>query len=175
MITGLEEVIIKRMDLHPIPLSYSRSIFKSPLPWNMNKSERDLHKEMKELLYFDSRFNFLRVHNGLRKSQYHLLIGPSGCGKSSLCRSVVADCAKHENAREDKQPTLWPRVEVRTASSIPLKRRTTDRTKLLVCLEQAQNSASFLARFIIRLEFNLRLLFGIPGLFDSKWQAFLCV
>ena len=35
-----------------------------------------------ETVFFESKFEFLKDQNGLRKSQLHILLGPTGAGKS---------------------------------------------------------------------------------------------
>lgn len=58
-------------------------------------SDEDLEFINKRLneQYFESRFQFLDEHKGIRNGYLHLLIGTTGSGKSTLTRSIIEDCA----------------------------------------------------------------------------------
>lgn len=59
--------------------------------------------------YFESDFNFLKAHNGLRPGCIHVLLASSGAGKSSIIRKIALDSGKSssvmvwlsEETRED--------------------------------------------------------------------------
>jgi len=47
------------------------------------------HKDKNETIYFNSKFNFLNQHNGIRPNKMHLLIAPTHVGKSTLVHSII--------------------------------------------------------------------------------------
>lgn len=66
----------------------------------MNKIKTFINDEDLEFLskrhneqYFDSKFEFLNEHRGIRNSVLHLLVGSTGSGKSTLSRNIMLDCA----------------------------------------------------------------------------------
>lgn len=55
--------------------------------------EIEMHSQLKDRVIFDSRYEFLRAHNGLRPNCLHGLIGTTGCGKSTLFKCVITEAA----------------------------------------------------------------------------------
>jgi len=55
--------------------------------------------------YFESRFEFLNEHKGIRNSVLHVLIGSTGSGKSTLSRNIMLDCAYN------KKVVVWASEE----------------------------------------------------------------
>lgn len=41
--------------------------------------------------YFKSRFEFLKIHNGIRPGELHLLMAGTGVGKSTLTKAIIQD------------------------------------------------------------------------------------
>lgn len=50
----------------------------------------EAQREASSILY-DTKFNFLRQHNGFRNSNIHLILGTSGGGKSTTVRTLLID------------------------------------------------------------------------------------
>lgn len=44
--------------------------------------------------FFSCRFNFLKVHCGIRPACLHMFLGTKGSGKSSLVKTIIADIAR---------------------------------------------------------------------------------
>lgn len=58
------------------------------------ESEKRSRRALNELVQFDSSFELLSNHNGLRKNKLHIAMGTSGSGKSTFVRSVLLDLIK---------------------------------------------------------------------------------
>jgi len=58
----------------------------------MSNEEFKTTKLEKETTFFPSRFNFLKMQNGLRPGFMHILLGETGKGKSTLLRAMALDC-----------------------------------------------------------------------------------
>jgi len=59
--------------------------------------ELELIEEMnkdRHVVFYESRFSFLKAINGIRPSCTHGLLAPTGMGKSTLTRSIICDTAK---------------------------------------------------------------------------------
>jgi len=54
----------------------------------------DVNKELKkelDTIHLNTKFNFLKTHNGFRPGKLHLFLAPTGSGKSTLVRSLIKD------------------------------------------------------------------------------------
>ena len=55
----------------------------------ITKTENDIN-----FTYHDSQFEFLKIHNGFRPGELHMVIAPMGGGKSTLIRTMIYDQLK---------------------------------------------------------------------------------
>ena len=56
-----------------------------------SQDEIKTQKEKNKKVFFQSKFKFLKAHNGLRPGNVHGLISPTSSGKSSLLKSIIAE------------------------------------------------------------------------------------
>lgn len=61
---------------------------------DLSKREIETLKEMNAQVHYNSKYEFLRSHNGYRPSSLHMFLGISGGGKSTLARTLVNDLLK---------------------------------------------------------------------------------
>lgn len=59
------------------------------LEFNPDNARKSLAEQRK--VYFETKFNFIRQHNGIRPNKLHLFIAPSGVGKSSVTQALIDD------------------------------------------------------------------------------------
>jgi len=60
---------------------------------DISKKEAVEYKRVNDFKFFNTTYNFLVSHKGLRPGRMHLLIGPPGSGKSSLLISLITQAA----------------------------------------------------------------------------------
>ena len=58
---------------------------------NINTETIAKRKSDQETIYFDTKFNFIRQHNGIRPNKMHLFIAPTHVGKSTLTHALIYD------------------------------------------------------------------------------------
>ena len=58
---------------------------------NTTKKTMEERDAINNTLFYDTKFNFLKQHNGIRPNKFHLFIAPTGVGKSTLTRSLIYD------------------------------------------------------------------------------------
>ncbi len=56
--------------------------------------EIQMHRELKDRVLIDSRYEFLRSHNGIRPNCLHGLMGSTGVGKTSLFKCIITETAQ---------------------------------------------------------------------------------
>lgn len=69
-----------------------------------DQDEIGLLKKLREQVYFNSHFNFLKEHNGIRPARLHVFLGTAGAGKSTLARTMLMDLSENLN---DKRMLIW--------------------------------------------------------------------
>jgi len=80
------------------------------LDGSLSDEAKKFLQESSKSLEFDSMFDFLLNHNGLRDGAIHTILGVSHGGKSTLVRSLIADIL---TSNEDKRILLWLSEETR--------------------------------------------------------------
>lgn len=56
--------------------------------------------------HYSTKFNFLKIHNGIRKGNMHTFLGTSGGGKSTLVRTLILDILQNMKDKNDVV-VLW--------------------------------------------------------------------
>jgi len=67
--------------------------------------EKEVLIEDASKIQWDTNFNFLKQHNGLRNGKIHLVLGTTGAGKSTLTRTLVCDSLS--NLKGSKMAGIW--------------------------------------------------------------------
>lgn len=57
----------------------------------LDKEKIEEYKKQSNTIYFNTRINFLKNHNGIRPNKMHLVIAPTHAGKSTLVRTILTD------------------------------------------------------------------------------------
>lgn len=84
-------------------------------------------KSEKNICFFPTRFNFLKMQNGLRPKYMHVLIGQTGMGKSTLVRSIALDCCRDPNFKA----LIWLTEETSSDYTYELNYQTHEKQLLL--------------------------------------------
>lgn len=61
---------------------------------NINTQTITQRKSEQETIYYDTKFDFIRQHNGIRPNKMHLFIAPTHVGKSTLTHALIYDLVK---------------------------------------------------------------------------------
>ena len=63
----------------------------------VSEFEIKTHALMKDQTFWPSRYQFLSMHNGIRKNCLHGMMGTTGCGKSTLLKCIIAEAGVQGN------------------------------------------------------------------------------
>lgn len=58
---------------------------------DISRSNNMLRLQEQNKVYYDTKFNFIRQHNGLRPNKMHLFVAPTHIGKSTLTHALIND------------------------------------------------------------------------------------